>query len=152
MKAQAVGIKRSVRSAIAVFALAIPALVLVGLAETSAPEQESILLSVELPDTPTAGARLFAQKACIRCHSLGGHETRVGPDLGRIVFSGTVLDLAGAFWNHSPVMREKMRDLKVQAPTMTSREMADLIAFLGAYRYYLSEVGQPGSPEAGRTV
>ncbi len=84
-------------------------------------EADSVRLSVELPDNPTAGAELFASKGCVRCHSLGGEQSRVGPDLGRIHVTGTVLDIAGAFWNHSPVMREKMRDLKIPAPTMTSR-------------------------------
>lgn len=115
-------------------------------------QTKSVLLSVELPDSPTAGARLFAQKSCVRCHSLGGGEPRVGPDLGRILFSGTVLDLAGAFWNHAPAMREKMQDLRIQPPTMTSGEMADIIALLTAYRYYITELGGPGSPSAGRAV
>lgn len=115
-------------------------------------EAPSVQLSVELPDNPTAGARLFVQKSCVRCHSLGGEDARVGPDLGRIHLTGTVLDIAGAFWNHSPVMREKMQDLKIPAPTMTSREMADLVAFLTAYRYYLTEVGEPASSAAGRAV
>jgi len=115
-------------------------------------ETKTVRLSVELPDNPAAGARLFAEKSCVRCHSLGGEQSRVGPDLGRIHLTGTVLDIAGAFWNHSPVMREKMRDLKIPAPTMTSREMADLVAFLTAYRYYLTELGQPGDPAEGRQV
>src|SRR3990172_8863886 len=115
-------------------------------------EAPSIRLSVELPDNPAAGARLFVQKACVRCHSLGGEEARVGPDLGRIHLSGTVLDIAGAFWNHAPVMREKMKDLKIQPPSMTSREMADLVAFLTAYRYYLTELGAPADPAAGLRV
>jgi mono/diheme cytochrome c family protein len=62
------------------------------------------------------------------------------------------MDLAGAFWNHSPVMREKMQDLKIQPPHLTSREMTDLVAFLTAYRYYLTELGRPGNPVAGRNV
>lgn len=112
----------------------------------------SVLLSIDLPDRPTAGARLFAQKSCVRCHSLGDREPRVGPDLGRIMFAGSVLDLAGAFWNHAPVMHEKMQEMKIQPPTMTSREMADIIAFLTAYRYYLTEIGEAGNPAAGRLV
>lgn len=117
-----------------------------------ADQTKPVLLSVELPDRPTAGARLFAQKGCVRCHSLGDRQPRVGPDLGRIMFTGTVLDLAGAFWNHSPVMREKMQDLKIPPPVMTSREMADIVALLTAYRYYLTEIGEPGNPAAGRRV
>ncbi len=112
----------------------------------------TVTLSIELPDNPTAGARLFVDKGCIRCHALGGESVGVGPDLGRIHFRGTVMDLAGAFWNHAPVMREKMHDLKIQPPRLSSREMADLVAFLTAYRYYLTEVGQPGNPGAGKAV
>lgn len=115
-------------------------------------EAKAVRLSVELPDNPAAGARLFAEKSCVRCHSLGGELSKVGPDLGRIHLAGTVLDIAGAFWNHSPVMREKMRDFKIPAPTMTSREMADLVAFLTAYRYYLTELGRPGDPAEGSKV
>lgn len=112
----------------------------------------TVSLSVELPDNPAAGARLFVEKSCVRCHALGGEEPKLGPDLGRIYLRGTALDLAGAFWNHAPVMREKMRDLKIQAPTLTSRDMADLVAFLTAYRYYLTEVGEPANAEIGRRV
>lgn len=132
--------------------LVLAASLTVGLGAALIAEDSSVRLSVELPDNPTAGARLFVTKACVRCHSLGGEEARVGPDLGRIHLTGTVLDIAGAFWNHSPVMREKMQDLKIPAPTMTSREMADLVAFLTAYRYYLTEVGEPADPAAGHAV
>jgi cytochrome c2 len=135
--------------------LALTALVLTALTGQSAgllAQAGWVRLSVELPDKPTAGARLFVQKSCVRCHSLGGEETRVGPDLGRIHLTGTVLDIAGAFWNHAPVMREKMQDLKIPPPTMTSAEMADLVAFLTAYRYYLTEVGAPADPAGGHQV
>jgi molybdopterin-containing oxidoreductase family membrane subunit len=118
----------------------------------SSPALGGIPLAIELPDNPTAGAKLFVEKGCVRCHTLADDQARVGPDLGRIHFSGTIMDLAGAFWNHSPVMREKMADLKIQPPRLTSREMTDLVAFLTAYRYYLTEVGQPGNPTVGRTV
>ncbi len=111
-----------------------------------------VSLSIELPDNPTAGARLFVEKRCVRCHALGNDESRLGPNLGRIQFRGTVLDLAGSLWNHAPAMREKMQDLKIQPPTLDARELADLLAFLTAYRYYLTEVGQPGDPSAGRTL
>src|SRR5205814_110529 len=109
----------------------------------------------DLPDNPTAGARLFVDKGCVRCHALGGDETRVGPDLGRIHFRGTITDLAGALWNHSPVMREKMQDLKIQPPRLDSREMSDLVAYLQsanggatAERVYF----EPGSPRRGREL
>lgn len=135
------------------------ALVAIGLVAVGAaiviraePQGDTVRLSVELPDNPTAGARLFVQKQCVRCHALGGEERRVGPDLGRIHITGTVLDVAGAFWNHAPVMAEKMRDLKITPPVLSSSEMADLIAFLTAYRYYLTELGEPGNATRGLEV
>jgi cytochrome c2 len=120
-------------------------------AQTSGPARD-ITLSIELPDNPTTGARLFVDKGCVRCHALAGDASRVGPDLGRLHFRGTVMDLAGSFWNHAPVMREKMLDMKIQPPTLTSHEMANLVAFLTAYRYYLTEVGQAANPAAGKAV
>ncbi len=119
----------------------------------SAPvSSQDVSLTIELPDNPTAGARLFVQKACVRCHALTPGGSSIGPDLTRIHLRGSVLDLAGAFWNHAPVMHEKMADLKIQPPTLNGREMADLVAFLTAYRYYLTELGEPGNPAAGRRV
>jgi cytochrome c2 len=126
--------------------------VLLAAALMAAAQEKSVPLSLELPDNPTAGARIFVEKNCVRCHALGGEEARVGPDLGRIHFRGTVLDLAGAFWNHAAVMREKMQDLKIVPPHLDNREMADLVAFLTAYRYYLTEIGEPGNPSAGYAV
>ena len=120
-------------------------------AQTRSASRE-VSLMIELPDNPTAGARLFVDKGCVRCHGLAGDEGRIGPDLGRIHFRGTVMDLAGAFWNHSPVMREKMLDMKIQIPSLNSRDMTDLVAFLTAYRYYLTEIGRPGDTAAGKAV
>ncbi len=139
--------------ATAVLVAAVAVLVSAGVALLAQPRSRTFVqLSVELPDNPMAGARLFASKSCGRCHALGGQTGQVGPDLGRIHFPGSILDLAGSFWNHAPVMREKMEDLKIQRPTLSSPEMADLIAFLTAYRYYITQVGTPGDPVAGRRV
>src|SRR6266508_269634 len=65
-------------------------------AQTS-PYRRDVTLSIELPDNPTTGARLFVDKGCVRCHALAGDASRVGPDLGRLHFRGTVMDLAGSF-------------------------------------------------------
>lgn len=150
MRTRLARLRRVTPRAAVLIATAVLASGLVAVARTT--PQGAVTLAVELPDNPTVGARLFAEKQCVRCHALGGGESRVGPDLGRIHFSGTVLDLAGAFWNHATVMREKMRELKIPPPTLSSREMADLVAFLTAYRYYLTQVGAPASPTRGRDI
>jgi cytochrome c2 len=133
------------------FVLALAALLTAGVLR-AAPATPLVRLSVELPDNPTVGARLFAEKQCVKCHALGASQAGIGPDLGRIHFTGTVLDVAGAFWNHALVMREKMHDLKIQPPLLTSGEMADIVAFVTAYRYYLTELGDPGDPALGQEV
>lgn len=115
-------------------------------------QNQSVLLSVDLPDRPSVGAALFEQKGCARCHALGDGRTRVGPDLGRVVFFGDVLDLAGAFWNHAPVMRRKMAELKIGRPAITANEAANLVAFLTAFRYYDTLIREAGNPALGRGV
>lgn len=103
-----------------------------------------------LPEDPMAGARLFQQHQCIRCHSVIDEDGgRIGPNLARIHFRGSLLDIAGAMWNHAPMMLTKMEEMDIEPPRLTSREMANLIAFLGAYQYYLKQLGQPGDPEKG---
>ena len=120
--------------------------------DRAVPAADLVRLPVALPDNPAAGARLFVEKRCVLCHALGPDGNHVGPALGRITFPGTVLDLVGAFWNHGGAMRDKMRELKVPIPVLESQQMADLLAFLTAYRYYLVEVGAPASPTRGRAL
>jgi cytochrome c2 len=110
-------------------------------------------LTVELPDPPSVGATLFQEKSCARCHSIAGEgKGGIGPDLGRIVFFGDVLDLGGSFWNHAPVMRQKMAALKIAAPTLTADQAANLVAYLTAFRYYDTQVREAGNPALGSMV
>lgn len=136
---------------VAVAAAVVLAVAAVAVLRAQSPARD-VILSIELPDNPTIGAKLFVEKGCVRCHGLTGEGSHVGPDLGRLQFRGTVMDLAGSFWNHAPAMRERMLDMKVKPPTLTSDEMADLAAFLTVYRYYLTEVGQAANPTAGAVV
>ncbi len=105
-----------------------------------------------LPESPMEGARLFHQKGCVQCHAVGGQGGSIGPDLSRIYLKGSLLDVAGTMWNHAPRMVEKMQERRVTPALFTSREMTNLIAFLSAYQYYLSEVGRPGDPAVGRRL
>jgi cytochrome c2 len=125
---------------------------LIGLRTLSA-QTQSMWLSVELPDQPAVGARIFEEKGCARCHTIGDTgEARPGPDLGRVVFFGDVLDLAGAFWNHSPAMRQDMDALAANRPTLTADEAASLVAYLTAFRYYNTLLREAGNPALGSIV
>lgn len=105
-----------------------------------------------LPEDPLAGAKIFEQKGCIKCHALGGEGGQIGPDLGKIYLKGSLYDIAGILWNHAPIMRERMRELRIQRPEFTPQEMSSLIAFLSAYQYYLAQLGKPGDPVVGERL
>lgn len=105
-----------------------------------------------LPEDPMAGARLFQQQGCARCHSIGKEEDKIGPNLARIHLRGSLLDVAGAMWNHAPTMQAKMEELHLRPPHLSSQQMANLVAFLSAYQYYLKQLGKPGDPEAGKRI
>lgn len=107
---------------------------------------------IPLPEDPAYGARLFQEKGCIRCHAIGEEGGRIGPNLGRIHLKGSLLDVAGAMWNHAPAMYENMVALHMDVPKTTPQEMANLVAFLAAYQFYLAQLGKPGDPEKGREI
>lgn len=95
-----------------------------------------------------AGGKVFAEKGCGKCHALRGFGGGVGPDLGRIQTGKSFFELGAAMWNHLPRMGAKMEEAGVQRPTLTPRELSDLIAFLFTAQYY----DELGDPEAGERL
>lgn len=132
--------------------LAAGAISLAVIGRLAAFQPASVTLSIDLPDRPGAGALVFERKGCGRCHAIGERGPRIGPDLGRITFFGDVLDLAGAFWNHAPAMRQKIAALRIERPVLAPQEAADLVAFLTAYRYYDTMIREAGNPALGRVA
>jgi mono/diheme cytochrome c family protein len=49
-------------------------------------------------------------------------------------------------------MQQQMEERRVAPPQLTSQEMANLVAFLSAYQFYLSQLGKPGDPVKGMQV
>jgi len=105
------------------------------------PKAEKAYLS---PGDPQSGERLFTQKGCIRCHAAGGKI-----DLSKKKdFPKTLSQLAGTMWNHSHEMWKGMAEKGLEHPTLSSQEMADLVAYLFSTRYF----DEPGDPVRGKTV
>lgn len=102
----------------------------------------------DLPGDPREGWKLFTIKGCIRCHAVQGQGGKVGPDLSRQRLPRTPSGLAGLFWNHSPQMWAKMRELGIPVPTFSGTEMADLVAYL----YFVGFFDPPADPARGRAV
>jgi cytochrome c2 len=116
-------------------------------------QAQPMLLSVELPDQPAAGATIFKEKGCARCHSLDGRGTALtGPDLARAAYFGDVLDFGGALWNHATVMRREMRQLGASRPSLSPPEATNLVAYLTTFRYYETQVREAGNPALGSVV
>jgi mono/diheme cytochrome c family protein len=88
-----------------------------------------------LPGNPRHGRSLF-RRDCQKCHRAEGQGGEIGPDLDAGAEVRTLSGLAASFWNHSPAMGERMNELKVERPTLSEAEMADLITYLFAIRYF----------------
>lgn len=102
-----------------------------------------------LPADPDRGQRLFEEKSCAVCHALKEGARRIGPNLqSRQQLPPTIVQFAGAMWNHSPEMWRMMLARGIKRPAFAGREMADLVAFL--YSLHYSEPG--GSARVGEML
>jgi cytochrome c2 len=101
-----------------------------------------------LPGRADEGHRLFRDKGCIVCHSVRGEGGRVGPDLAERGLAWSLTQFAAAMWNKAPAMMKEMTAKAISVPRLQAREMADLVAYLYAVRYF----ADPGDPRKGREL
>jgi cytochrome c2 len=101
-----------------------------------------------LPSDPLEGRQVFLKKGCDGCHAIWGEGETLGPDLGTRGVWHSVMQLAGALWNHSPQMIEKMRERHISRPTISPDEMGSLAAFL----YFLNFFDPPGDAAKGEKL
>ena len=83
---------------------------------------------------PHNGARVLVNKGCLNCHGLYGERGKTAGDLSQargVDIPGGVLS---ALWNHSFIADPKIAPEKAPWPTFRGDEMADLIAYLRAFR------------------
>jgi mono/diheme cytochrome c family protein len=88
------------------------------------------------PADPKAGSRIFREKGCSSCHAIGSSGSSGAPDLRSRALPRTLGQFAAAMWNHAPAMRASMQAQNIPRPQFTHKEMADLIAYLFAERYF----------------
>ncbi len=100
------------------------------------------------PGSPVRGKKLFSSKGCSDCHSAEGSGKEVGPDFGEIEFPRTLSDMTALMWNHSPEMLETMKKQNIPRKKINPQEMADIISYLFAFRYF----DRPGDPGRGEKV
>jgi cytochrome c2 len=112
---------------------------------TAGPQEGPIYV---LPGRADNGRRLFTEKRCAGCHSVGGQDARVGPDLGERAVRRTTIDFAAAMWNKAPRMLAEMKPRGIVVPQLRPEEMADIIGYLHAVRYF----AEPGNVQRGWAV
>jgi cytochrome c2 len=104
-------------------------------------KMEKVYLS---PGDSQNGKKLFDQKVCHQCHAPQGEL-----DLSKKKdFPRTLAQLAGMMWNHSPKMWKGIEEKRMERPTLSPQEMADLVAYLFSTQYF----DDPGNLEEGRKV
>lgn len=103
----------------------------------------------EKPGDARRGSQLFEREHCVVCHSINGVGGKVGPDLGRRGAGDyTPAALAGAMWNHAPVMWRAMAARNLSIPQFDPGDVADLFAYFFSLRYF----APPGDAARGKDV
>ncbi|MBI4196769.1 MAG: c-type cytochrome [Deltaproteobacteria bacterium] len=78
----------------------------------------------------TAGRKLFADKQCNTCHSLGGGIQGAGPDLSASPKASSSIDMVAAMWNHTPFMHSVMQEKEIPWPRFEKGELNDLLGYI----------------------
>ena len=86
--------------------------------------------SLDPPGDAAAGARLFAEKRCQNCHSLGGKGGKVGPKLDHYGRYASPVFLTTALWSHGKAMAGIMEALRVPRPSFERNDLSDLLAYM----------------------
>ena len=99
-----------------------------------------------LPGRVDEGGRLFVAKRCVECHGIGGAGGSAVPSLAERALHMSLTEFAAAMWNKAPAMQQAMQSrLAGAVPELRPQEMADVVAFLYAARYFR----QAGDPRKG---
>ena len=78
------------------------------------------------------GRRLFAEKRCIVCHSVGSTGGTIGPRLDGVKPVASPIFLAAAMWNHGLQMAELMERENITRPSFKGSELVDLITYINS--------------------
>jgi mono/diheme cytochrome c family protein len=89
-----------------------------------------------LPGRALDGRRVFAERRCVECHALVTTAGDERPNLVERVGTRSLVDFAAAMWNKAPVMQEALAARSMAPPRLRPDEMADIVAYLYAVRYF----------------
>jgi nitric oxide reductase subunit C len=109
--------------------------------------------SLDPPGDAAIGARIFREKQCQTCHSLGGKGGTHGPRLDSYSRYTSPIYLTVGLWNHGKAMAGLMETLRVARPIFEKNDIPDLLAYIrsaggGVERIYV----RPGNPQHGQKL
>jgi len=95
--------------------------------------------SIDRPGDPSAGQRVFNEKGCVRCHSVGGTGGQAAPELSKIATGSNSNAWTLTMFNHAGSMVGPITSALGQWPQFTGNEMTDLIAYVSLSTPQLSK-------------
>ena len=110
--------------------------------------------TVDPAGDPGAGQRVFNEKGCSHCHSVGGTGGKTAPDLSAIAAGSDRNAWTRAMLNHAGSMVTPITNMIGPWPQFSGSEMNDLIAYLShsASMPATNANPMPGSAERGWAV
>jgi mono/diheme cytochrome c family protein len=124
-----------------------------------APEMASLLSflyyigSLDAPGDAAAGERLFREKQCQTCHSLGGKGGKHGPALDNYSRYASPIYLSVSLWNRGKTMAGVMEALGIARPTFEKNNIPDLFAYIRSFGRGVERIyAEPGSPRNGEKL
>jgi len=85
---------------------------------------------VDAPGDPVKGQKVFANRTCADCHTVGTSSAHPGPDLTKSEAAGSPATLVAAMWNHAPVMREAILEEGRPWPELQGEDLRNLLAYI----------------------
>jgi cytochrome c2 len=76
------------------------------------------------------GEKLFREKNCFFCHSVGGKGGKVGPALDPYQGRYAVPFITASLWNKGPKMMQTMLKKHVPRPSFEDKDVMDILAFI----------------------
>lgn len=109
--------------------------------------------SLDPPGDPAIGARLYLQKGCQICHSLGGKGGDIGTKLDKYSRYASPLFLTAALWEKGKAMAEKMEEKQVPRPTFQGADIPNLLAYIQSTAEGPERIpAPPGIPKRGEEL
>jgi len=124
-----------------------------------APEMASLISflyyigSFDAPGDAATGERLFREKQCQTCHSLGGKGGKQGPALDSYTKYASPIYLSVGLWSRGKTMAGVMEAMGIARPTFERNNIPDLFAYIRSFGRSVERIyAQPGSPRIGERL